>query len=241
MSIKEVIKKDGPSVLLAIVIALVIRIFIFEPYSIPSGSMKPNFIVGDYLFVSKYRYGISNASFPYAPDLFQGRKFALHQPERGEVIVFKSQHDRSINFIKRLVGLPGDAIQVKEGKLYINDVAVERLDAGSFTDTDGHILTRYQEILPNGTSYYTLEDTPYGPLDNTEIFKVPEGHYFFMGDNRDHSLDSRTGGDPIGFVPYEAIIGRAEIIIFSNPYSMFTFWQWPFNFNMQRFFEKVDN
>jgi len=241
MSIKDTIKKDAPSISLAILIALVIRIFIFEPYSIPSGSMKPNFMVGDYLFVAKYRYGISNASFPFAPDLFQGRKLDLYKPQRGEVIVFKSAHDRSINYIKRLIGLPGDKVQVIGGVIYINGNAVERKEAGTFTDTDGHVLNRYRETLPNGVSYYVLDDTPYGSLDNTEIYEVPENHYFLMGDNRDHSLDSRTNGHPIGFVPHSALIGRAEIIIFSNPYSMFEIWNWPFGFDMSRFFEKVDN
>ena len=233
--------KNILSIFWAVLIAMLIRTFVFEPYSIPSGSMKPNFWVGDYLFVSKYRYGFGNASFSFSPDLLEGRLLEFKAPQYGEVIVFKSANDRFTNYIKRLVGLPGDKVQVKEGILYINDIEVKRVEAGEFTDTNGHVMRRYKEILPNGTSYYVLDDTPYGALDNTEIYQVPDGHYFFMGDNRDHSGDSRTNGHPIGFVPYSAIIGRAEMIIFSNPNSMLDITKWPAGFNKERFFKKVDN
>ncbi len=233
--------KNILSIFWAILIAMIIRTFIFEPYSIPSGSMKPNFWVGDYLFVSKYRYGFGNASFPMSPNLWNGRILAFKEPQIGEVIVFKSADDRLMNYIKRLVGLPGDEVQMRNGVLYINNIEVKREEAGEFIDTDGHILQRFKETLPNGASYYVLDDTPYGPLDNTEVYKVPAGHYFFMGDNRDHSGDSRTNGRPIGFVPYSAIIGRAEMIIFSNPNSMLDIVKWPFSFNKERFFKKVDN
>lgn len=239
MSFFSVNKKEAISIFWAVMIALFIRIAIFEPYSIPSGSMKPNFLVGDYLFVSKYHYGISNASFPFNPPLFSGRVLAFNQPQRGEVIVFKSQHERGKNYIKRLIGLPGDEVQLINGIVYINNKMVEREEAGIFTDTDGHVLKRYRETLPNGKSYEILEDSPFGSLDNTRVFKVPEGHYFFLGDNRDHSADSRTAGNPIGYVPYEDLIGRAEMIIFSNPSSMFEIWKWPFTFNLSRYFEKV--
>jgi signal peptidase I len=223
----------------AIFIALLIRTIIFEPYSIPSGSMKPNFLVGDYLFVSKYLYGIGNVSLPLEPDVFDDRIWAVKKPTRGEVIVFKSPHNRFTNYIKRLIGLPGDEIQVKEGILYINGEEVERKKIGKFTDTDGSILTRYKETLPNGMSYEVLDHYSNATWDNTDIYKVPENHYFFMGDNRDHSLDSRAGNQPIGFVPYEKLIGRAEMIIFSNPTSMLYIWEWPFTFNTDRFFNKI--
>ena len=227
------------SIFWAVLIAFTIRTVVFEPYSIPSGSMKPNFLVGDYLFVSKYQYGISNASFPFDPPLFNGRIFDFNQPKLGEVIVFKSSHDRSINYIKRLVGLPGDEIQVKEGILYINGVMVKREEAGSFTDTDGKVLKRYIETLPNGISYYVLDDIPNYPWDNTGVYKVPSGRYFFMGDNRDHSTDSRAGEEPIGYVPYDKLIGRAEMIIFSNSKSIIDILKWPFSFNPERFFNKI--
>jgi len=227
------------SVLWAILIALLIRTIVFEPYSIPSGSMKPNFLVGDYLFVSKYQYGVSNASLPLEPNLLNGRILELNQPKRGEVIVFKSPHNRWTNYIKRLIGLPGDEIQVKDGIIYINGERVERKEAGTFTDTDGSILKRYIETLPNGISYYVLEEIDNHILDNTKVYKVPEGHYFFMGDNRDHSLDSRAGDHPIGFVPHEKLIGKAEMVIFSNPESVLHVWKWPLTFNPERFFIKV--
>lgn len=233
--------KNILSISWAILIALLIRTFIFEPYSIPSGSMKPNFLVGDYLFVSKYRYGAGNASFPLSPDLISGRILKYTDPKAGEVIVFKTPTDRYTNYIKRLVGLPGDEIQVIDGILYINGEEIKREEAGEFKDTDGHVLKRYKETLPNGTSYYVLDDFSNGMLDNTEVFKVPSEHYFFMGDNRDHSADSRTSGRPIGFVPSSEIIGRAEMVIFSNPNSMLDIMKWPFSFNKDRFFEKVDN
>jgi signal peptidase I len=224
------------SVFWAILIAMTIRTVVFEPYSIPSGSMKPNFLVGDYLFVSKYHYGISNASLPFDPPIMNGRLLELNKPERGEVIVFKSSKNRGINYIKRLIGMPGDEIQVIEGLLYINGKMVERSEAGTFTDTDGSILKRYIETLPNGVSYYVLDEISNHTLDNTQVFKVPEGHYFFMGDNRDNSLDSRTNGHPIGFVPYDKFIGRAEMIIFSNPESIIYPWRWVLDFNKDRFF-----
>jgi 2,3-bisphosphoglycerate-independent phosphoglycerate mutase len=241
MSGKSLLKKKNEffSFLTAVFIALAIRTIIFEPYAIPSGSMKPNFLVGDYLFVSKYPYGISNASLPLDPPIMTGRKLELSTPQRGEVIVFKSQTERSINYIKRLIGLPGDEIQMVNGILYINGLQIPKKEAGVFEDTDGKILKKYIETLPNGVSYYVLDDIDYYPLDNTPIFKVPEGHYFFIGDNRDHSSDSRTGGRPIGFVPYDKLIGRAEMVIFSNPVHFYEIWKWPFNFYHDRFFLKV--
>lgn len=239
MEEKKKSKTEWLSLLGAILIALLIRTIVFEPYSIPSGSMKPNFLVGDYLFVSKYTYGISNASLPFEPNIFSGRILKIEEPKRGDVVVFKSPSNRYINYIKRLIGLPGDRIQVIDGVLYINDKVVERKRAGEFIDTDGSVLKRYIETLPNGVSYYVLDDIPNYPFDNTKVYIVPEGHYFFMGDNRDHSADSRTEGHPIGFVPFDKFIGRAEMIIFSNPETIIEIWKWVFGFNKDRFFLKV--
>ncbi len=201
--------------------------------------MKPNFLVGDYLFVSKYPYGISNASFPFEPSLFKGRIGKLTTPKRGEVIVFKSDTNRAINYIKRLVGLPGDEIQMIQGRLYINGNIVPQKEAGIFVDSDGKEIKRYIETLPNGVSYYVLDETDFHPLDNTKAFKVPEGHYFFLGDNRDNSADSRTNGHPIGFVPYDKFIGRAEMIMFSNTEHLPYIWKWIINFRTDRFFTRV--
>lgn len=240
MEEKKKSKTEWLSLLGAILIALLIRTIVFEPYSIPSGSMKPNFLVGDYLFVSKYTYGISNASLPFEPNIFPGRIFKLADPKRGDVIVFKSSNNRYVNYIKRLIGFPGDKIQVINGILYINGKEVERKDAGTFTDTDGSVLKRYIETLPNGISYYVLDDTPNYIFDNTKVYTVPEGHYFFMGDNRDHSVDSRAEGDSIGFVPFDKFIGKAEMIIFSNPETIIEIWKWVFGFNKDRFFVKVN-
>ena len=229
--------KEWLSLLGAIVIALLIRTIIFEPYSIPSSSMKPNFWIGDYLFVSKYTYGVSNASLPLEPNIFDGRILELGKPERGDVIVFKSPNNRYINYIKRLIGLPGDEVQVKDGIIYINGEMITQKEAGTFTDTDGHVLKKNIETLPNGVSYYILDDSPNNMLDNTDVYKVPEGHYFFMGDNRDHSGDSRTS--LISFVPYEKLIGKAEMIIFSNPESVIYIWRWLFDFNKDRFLIRI--
>ncbi len=230
--------KSWLSVIVAILIALLIRTIVFEPYSIPSGSMKPNFLVGDYLFVSKYAYGISNASLPFEPNVFNGRLLVMNEPERGDVIVFKAPSDRFTNYIKRLIGKPGDEIQLKNGVVYINGKALLRKEAGNFIDTDGTIYTKYTETLPNGVAYYVLQKNLDAPWNNTEIFKVPEGHYFFLGDNRDGSLDSRFSS-PIGFVPYNKLIGKAEVIIFSNPESVFYIWNWVFAFDKSRFFVQV--
>lgn len=228
------------SILSAIFIALVIRTIIFEPFSIPSGSMKPNFLIGDYLFVSKYPYGISNASLLFEPNIIKDRIFEIDQPQRGEVIVFKSPYDRYTNYIKRLIGLPGDRIQVKAGILYINDQMVPRKEAGTFTDpNDGNVLKRYIETLPNNISYYIIEDNKGSPADNTKVYTVPEGHYFFMGDNRDHSADSRFGDHPIGFVPHDKLIGRAEMVIFSNPESIINLPKFLMGFNGNRLFQRI--
>lgn len=236
------------SILWALLIALLIRTIIFEPYSIPSGSMKPNFLVGDYLFVSKFQYGLSNTSILFEPNLIKKRILEFKQPERGEVIVFKPEHkhynglsDRilGINYIKRLIGLPGDEIQVKEGIVYINGKMLERKRAGTFTDTDGSVLKKYIETMPNGVSYEILEESDDNPWDNTGIYKVPAGHYFFMGDNRDHSIDSRFTSGPIGFVPYDKLVGRAEMIVFSNKESIINISRFPFSFIPGRFFIMV--
>lgn len=228
------------SLLIAVLIAILIRTVIFEPFSIPSSSMKPNFLIGDYLFVSKYQYGISNASLLFEPNLINGRILEFEQPQRGEVIVFKSPYDRYTNYIKRLIGMPGDEIQVKDGIVYINGQMVPKQEAGTFTDPDdGTIMQKYIETLPNGVSYYIIEDPKGSPADNTKIFKVPSGHYFMMGDNRDHSADSRFGDYPIGYVASDKLIGRAEMVMFSNPVSIINLPKWLFSFNVNRFFERI--
>ena len=218
------------TIIIAGALALGFRSLLFEPFNIPSGSMIPTLLVGDYLFVSKYSYGYSRYSFPLSLAPFEGRIFEM-QPERGDVAVFRQPQNESIAFIKRIVGLPGDRIQVVNGVLRINDVAVTRDRKGFATASDGYNVIRfavYQETLPNDKSYMTQERSNDDLLDNTNVFLVPEGHYFMMGDNRDNSRDSRTTS--VGMVPAENLIGRAELIFFSHnsSASLWEFWKWPF-------------
>lgn len=209
--------------------------------------MKDTLLVGDYLFVSKLSYGYSRYSFPLSLDLFDGRIFGA-EPHRGDVVVFKLPRDNSTDYIKRVIGLPGDEIVVRGGILFINGDEVKRTPAGTFkTYEDGGVtetIPRYRETLPNGVSYDVLDAEPNGPFDNVGPYKVPAGHYFMMGDNRDNSTDSRALWG-VGYVPYENLIGRAEIIFFSaavdepGAFNLLTPWTWPFDIRWTRFFKLV--
>ena len=213
----------------ALIIALVIRTLLFQPFNIPSGSMQNTLLIGDYLFVSKFSYGYTHYSLPFSPPLFSGRIWSA-EPQRGDVVVFRFPKDDSIDYIKRVIGLPGDRIQVRDEHLYINDDPVkrERIEDGE-TDEFGRTIPvkRWRETLPNGVTYVTLE-TPGRPnLANTKIFEVPPGHYFMMGDNRDNSSDSRAD---VGFVPFENLIGRAQVIFFSiQGEHAWAIWTWPWS------------
>lgn len=213
----------------ALLLALVIRTFLFQPFSIPSGSMRPTLLEGDYLFVTKWAYGYSHYSLPFSPDIFSGRIWGA-EPKRGDVVVFKFPPDPSVDYIKRVVGLPGDKIQMKDGQLFINGVGVPREKVGQIDNPDITEVNRpvdvYRETLPNGITYDTLDLTQNGLGDNTREFDVPPGHYFMMGDNRDNSSDSRFS---VGFVPYENLVGRANIIFFSiaDGASPLEIWKWP--------------
>lgn len=229
------------TVLYAVAIAVVMRTFAYEPFSIPSGSMIPTLLVGDYLFVSKASYGYSKHSLPFSVPLIPDRVL-FETPERGDVAVFKLPSDGRTDYIKRIIGLPGDTIQVKGGVLFINDAAVERQRLGEFVyqDTNGvyHNTMRYKETLPNGKSHEIIEESDsYPRSDNTPLFTVPEDHFFAMGDNRDNSSDSRFG---VGFVPKENLVGRAEVIFFSNDGSFLEFWRWPWSLRFNRFFGGVN-
>jgi signal peptidase I len=210
----------------AVLIALVIRTFAFEPFSIPSGSMVPSLLVGDYLFVSKYAYGYSRHSLPFGPPLFDGRVMG-DKPERGDVAVFKLPRDNSTDYIKRVVGLPGDRIQMRGGVLHINGQAVKREKLREVRVGDASV-TIYRETLPNGVSHLIRERSDSYPYDNTPVYVVPRGHYFMMGDNRDSSQDSRAL-NRVGYVPFENFVGRAEVLFFSHDgsASMWAVWDWP--------------
>ncbi|HAI32412.1 MULTISPECIES: signal peptidase I [unclassified Thalassospira] len=204
----------------AIVIALMVRTFAFEPFNIPSGSMIPSLLVGDYLFVSKFSYGYSKHSMPFSLPIIPGRVFES-EPERGDVVVFKLPSDTSQDYIKRVIGLPGDTIQVKEGRLYINNKMIERERIEDYILTDGGgrsaAVPQYIETLPNGRVHRILEMFgDQGPSDNTEAFTVPDGHFFMMGDNRDNSADSRAFPSRFRFVPIENLVGRAEFLFYSK-------------------------
>ncbi|HAY49191.1 MULTISPECIES: signal peptidase I [Thalassospira] len=204
----------------AIVIALLVRTFAFEPFNIPSGSMIPTLLVGDYLFVSKFSYGYSKHSMPFSLPVIPGRVFET-EPERGDVVVFKLPSDTTQDYIKRVIGLPGDTVQVTDGRLYINNKLVERERIEDYILTDGTgrsaAVPQYLETLPNGKVHRILElFGDQGPSDNTEAFTVPEGHYFMMGDNRDNSADSRAFPSRFRFVPIENLVGRAEFLFYSK-------------------------
>jgi len=205
------------AMLVAAAIALLIRSFLFEPFNIPSGSLLPTLQIGDYLFVEKYAYGYSKYSFPMDILNFDGR-FLATSPKRGDIIVFRQPKKVGIDYIKRLIGLPGDRIQVKEGVLNINGKPVMRdfRDIENIND-DGRssMYKRYIETLPNGVQHYIYQISDNGRFDNTPVYTVPPGYYFMMGDNRDSSLDSRDMED-LGFVPAENLIGRAWFIFFST-------------------------
>ncbi|MEO1091222.1 MAG: signal peptidase I [Pseudomonadota bacterium] len=224
----------------AVLIAVVVRSFLFEPFNIPSGSMKPTLLVGDYLFTSKFSYGYSRYSLPFGLPLIPGRIW-FTMPERGDVAVFKLPSDNRTDYIKRIIGLPGDRIQVREGILYLNDQAVPRTPLPPFVDEDlgDRSFPRYRETLPNGRSYEVLDLTSTGALDNTRVFEVPPGHVFAMGDNRDNSQDSRTRG--VGPIPIENLVGRADMIFFSTDGSarLWEPWKWPFAIRYGRLFDRI--
>ncbi len=229
----------------ALIIALVIRTFLFQPFNIPSGSMKATLLVGDYLFVSKYSYGYSYYSIPFSPPLFSGRIFGS-DPERGDIVVFRLPKEDSTDYIKRVIGLPGDRVQMRDGVLNINGRAVPRERMPDFIGEDPcgsdaiSRVKRWKETLPNGVSYETLDCVDNGFYDNTIEYAVPPGHFFMMGDNRDNSTDSRVLS-AVGYVPSQNLIGRAQLIFFSiaEGEQAWQVWRWPFAVRWNRLFSIV--
>lgn len=228
----------------AILIAVGFRTVAYEPFNIPSGSMFPTLLVGDYLFVSKPSYGFSRHSLPFSPPLFEGRVL-FTAPERGDVAVFKKPTDEATDYIKRVIGLPGDRVQMKLGRLYINGEMVERRRVEDYVMTDPYgrmaSIPQFIETLPNGVEHRILEAMGNrAQLDNTEEFQIPEDFYFMMGDNRDNSLDSRDSS--VGMVPVDNFVGRAEILFFSTDGSTrwYEVWNWPFATRFSRLFKVIE-
>ncbi|RAK50930.1 signal peptidase I [Phenylobacterium deserti] len=235
----EIIK----TVVYALLIALVLRVLFFQPFTIPSASMEPNLYEGDYIIVSKFSYGYSRHSIPFSPPIFEGR--VMDRPaRRGDMVVFKLPRDGRTDYVKRVIGLPGDKIQMRGGLLYINDQQVKRDFTGTEREDSGYGFVRdvqhYRETLPDGRTFDTSDFGTDGELDNTDAFVVPQGHYFMMGDNRDNSMDSRVppeaGG--VGFVPEANLVGRAQIILLSwnQGASILKPWTWVMQARPSRFF-----
>ena len=232
------------TVVYAVLIAVVVRTVAFEPFNIPSGSMIPTLLIGDDLFVSKYSYGYSRYSLPFGLPLIPGRIFAK-VPERGDVVVFKLPRDNKTDYIKRIVGLPGDKVQVVGGILQINGVAVQREPIDDLVLRDGYgneqRIKQYIETLPGGRKHRIIELGDNQPrTDDTQVYTVPAGHLFAMGDNRDNSQDSRFLND-VGYVPIENLVGRAEILFFSTDGTAYwwEFWRWMFAIRFDRLFQGI--
>lgn len=232
------------TVIYALAIALVLRILLFQPFTIPSASMEPTLLQGDYIIVSKYSYGYSRHSIPFSPPVMNGRVFE-RAPARGDVVVFKLPRDGHTDYIKRLVGLPGDRIQVLDGRLSVNGRPVPRTEMSPTTQEVygfSQEVKRFRECQAGGRCYVTYDARPDGEVDTTSVYVVPAGHYFMMGDNRDNSLDSRVPESVgVGFVPVENLVGKAEVILLSwnAEASLFKPWTWLTEARPSRFFTRL--
>ena len=227
----------------ALVIAVIIRSLIIQPFYIPSSSMEPSLLVGDRIFVTKYSYGYSKHSFPFSPPIFKGRILS-NKPERGDIVVFKTPADNRTDYIKRLIGLPGDQVQFLDSNLYINnsEVIKSRLSSSDkiYCGTYDLDVYTFEENLPNGIKHKSvyLKDFPY---ENSDAFVVPEDHYFFLGDNRDCSKDSRFLSS-VGYVHKDNLVGKAQFIFFSSDKrlgNIFSFWKWNKSLRLKRFLKKI--
>jgi len=237
------ILENAKTIIGALIIAIIIRSFIFQPFYIPSSSMEPTLLIGDRIFVSKYTYGFSKHSFPFSPNLFSERIF-YKNPKQGDLVVFKTPVDNRTDYIKRLIGLPGDEIQFIEGDIFINDKRIVRNKIAKINLVRcGKFLLRvnaYEETLPNGRKYVAVYNEA-GTLQNTKKFKVPKNHFFLLGDNRDCSKDSRYL-ESVGYVNFVNLVGKAQIIFFSNDTvtgSLLKFWNLKNSFRFDRLFKKI--
>ena len=235
-----VIYENIKTLFYALVIAVIIRSLFFQPFYIPSSSMEPTLLIGDRIFVKKYSYGYSRHSFPFSPPLFANRMFNK-APNYGDLVVFKTPADNRTDYIKRLIGLPGDTIQFRDGKLFLNEDEILRTqiknDLKIRCGTSSPEVNAFKEILPNGKEYVAVYRKN-GTMQNTDKYKVPEGHFFFLGDNRDCSKDSRYLSS-VGYVSYENLVGNASFVFFSNDTvsgSIFKFWNWDKSLRIGRFF-----
>jgi len=228
------------SVSLAVFIALLIRSFIAEPFNIPSGSMKPNLLVGDFIFVSKWSYGYSKHSLPFSIPLIPNKLFSKN-PKRGDIAVFKTPEDNRTDYIKRVIGLPGDKIRITNGEIILNNKKILRKKMNDFYDNDLNSslkrIRKYKEYHSE-LEFEILDIMDGGIVDNTKLFEVPEDHFFVMGDNRDNSQDSRF--EIVGFIPFENLVGKARFIFFSLENSRFLeIWKWPKAIRGNRIFKTI--
>jgi len=240
---KKKIIDNIKTIFYALIIALIIRSLFFQPFYIPSSSMEPNLLIGDRLFVSKFSYGYSRHSFPFSPNIFTGRFFEK-LPKRGDVVVFKTPADNRTDYIKRLIGLPGDKIQIINKELYLNGTKIKKKKVENLLNVNcgNKVLNidTYEETLPSGKKYLAVYSKN-GTMINTDEFIVPKNHYFFLGDNRDCSKDSRFLGS-VGYVNFNNLVGKARIIFFSNDKkkgSLLKFWIWSKSVRKDRLFKKI--
>lgn len=247
------VKNEIKSLFFVIIIAILIRVFLIEFFYVPTGSMKDTIFIGDYIFSTKFSYGYSNYSIPFSPDLFKERVFP-ELPNRGDIVIFRPTEEiKEDRFIKRLIGLPGDIIQIIDDVIYINDVPIERKSLGKVTDEEGNIYEKFEEILPGGVKYHAYYEEGKEPkilkfLANYGPVYVQPGHYFFLGDNRYNSNDSRFD---LGIVPFKNFIAKAHYVVFSTASELWggknireqfnRIINWPLSIRFSRMFHKLDS
>ncbi len=241
---KKFFIENAKTLFYALIIAIMIRSFIVQPFYIPSSSMEPNLLVGDRLFVTKYSYGYSKHSFPFSPPIFKGRVLSS-KPKRGDVVVFKTPADNRTDYIKRLIGLPGDQIQFIDSNLYINssEIIKSRISKNNtiYCGNKKIDVFTFEEILSNGKKHIIVYSKNFS-FQNSDLFRIPEDHYFFLGDNRDCSKDSRFLTS-VGYVHEDNLVGKAQFIFFSSDKSIgniFSFWKWNRSLRLNRFFKKIN-